>query len=120
MFPALHLGKPAQSLHSESNPDWLPLLNLTGICKKSPSNSDTERLLRYSKRRRAVTKRKQNANKKCSVPGVAAKSKAVDSELNESTGGMSTDGLVVKVSDSSELNYWIKHPFHYYQGVLSV
>ena len=52
--------------------------------------------------RRAATKREQNANKKCSVPGVAAKSKPVDSELNKSSGGMSTDGQVVKVSDSSE------------------
>ena len=81
------------------------------MCKKNPSYSDIERLLRYSKRRRAATKRKQNANKKCSVPGVAAKSKAVNSELNVST---------EKASDSCELTYWIKHPFYYYRGALSV
>ena len=27
-------GKPAQSLYSECDPDWLPSLNLTGVCKK--------------------------------------------------------------------------------------
>ena len=32
-------GKPAQSLYSELVPDWLPSLDLPGICKKSPSNS---------------------------------------------------------------------------------
>ena len=30
-------GKPAQSLYSELDPDWLPSLNLPGICKKSPT-----------------------------------------------------------------------------------
>ena len=101
-------GKPAQSLYSELVPDWLPSLNLPGICKKSPSNSDIERLLRYSKRRRAATKREQNANKKCSVPGVAAKSNAMDSELNESSGGMSTETMCVcSMSFTHPLTNWL-------------
>ena len=33
-------GKPAQSLYSEFVPDWLPSLNLTGVCKKRKSNND--------------------------------------------------------------------------------
>ena len=32
-------GKPAQSLYSEFVPDWLPSLNLTGVCKKKKSDS---------------------------------------------------------------------------------
>ena len=44
------------------------------------------------------------------VPGVAAKSKAVDSELNESSGGLSTETMCVCMSFTHPLTTGYKLP----------